>query len=57
MMNKFPVILSMTVVKPNTIVTVYNGLHEGLYGYTFAVLDVIYSTVKLEPRQHVSVLV
>ena len=56
-MDEFLVILSVTVVAPDTIGTLYNGLHEGLYGYKFAVLDVIYSTVKLEPIQHVSVFV
>ena len=57
-MNEFPVILSVTVVAPDTIGTLYNGLYKGLYGYTFHVLDVIRSsTVKLDPRQHVSAFV
>ena len=50
-------ILSVTVVAPDTIVTLYNGLHEGSYGYTSPVLYVISSTVKLEQRQHVSAFV
>ena len=54
MMNGFPVILSMNVVTPDTIGTLYNGFYDGSYGYTSAVLDVICSTLKLEPRQHVS---
>ena len=56
-MSEFPAILSMTVVAPDTIGTFYNGLYEGSYGYTSDVLDVICSTVKLEPRQHVSAFV
>ena len=57
MMNEFPVILSVTVVAPDTIGTLYNGLYEGSYGYTSSVPYFILSTVKLEPRQHVSAFV
>ena len=57
MMNEFHVILSVTVVAPDTIDTLYNGLHEGFYGYISAVLDFIFSTVKLDPRQHVSAFI
>ena len=57
MMNKFHVILSVTVVVLNTIGTLYNGLHEGSYGYTSAIIDVILSTVKLDPKQHVSAFI
>ena len=57
MINEFPVIVSMTVVAPDTILKLYNDLYEGSYGYTPAVIDIIHSTVKLEPRQHVSAFV
>ena len=57
MMNEFPVILSVTVAAPDTIGTLYNGLHKVSYGYTSTLIDVIHSTVKLEPRQHVSAFV
>ena len=57
MMNEFLVILSVTVVAPDTIGTFYNGLYEGSYGYTSDVLDVIHSNVKLDPRQHMSAFV
>ena len=56
-MDEFPVILSVTVVAPDTIGTLYNGSHEGSYVYTSDVLDVIYNTMKLEPRKHVSAFV
>ena len=57
MINEFPVILSVTVVDPDTIGTLYNGLHEGSYGYTSAVLYVICSTVKLDPIKYVSAFI
>ena len=50
-------ILSVAVVAPDTIGTLYNGLHEGSYGYTSTVIDVICSTVKVELRQHVSAFI
>ena len=50
-------ILFVTVVTLDTIGTFYYDLYEGSYGYTSAVLDVIHSTVKLEPRQHVSAFI
>ena len=57
MMNEFPVIPFMNAVEPVTIGELYNDLHEGSYGYTPAVLDFIFSTFKLDPRQHVSAFV
>ena len=50
-------ILYVTVFVPYIISTLYNGSHEGLYGYTSAVPYLIFSTVKLEPKQHVSAFV
>ena len=47
----------VTVVAPDKIGTLFNGLYKGSYGYISAVLDVIRSTVKLDPRQHVSAFV
>ena len=56
-MNEFLVILSVTMVAPDTIGTFYNDLYNGAYGYTSAVLDIICSTMKLEPKKHVSAFV